>query len=134
MSRADSHQVPIVQICKRVGVVVVEPGDSNASAFDNIDFNISDRNQTSASVSWSPAIWSSVGATAAEQRTSDLTSIVQEIVSETDWNSGNAMAFILTGSGKRVAEAYDGDQSGAPQLYIEYTTSEVVIDPVVEVS
>ena len=36
MSRADSHQVPIVQICKRVGVVVVEPGDSNASAFDTV--------------------------------------------------------------------------------------------------
>jgi hypothetical protein len=100
---------------------IVGESTANASSFDDTGFNISYRTQTSESVSWSPASWSSVGATGAEQRTSDLTSIVQEVVSTTGWDSGNAMAFIFTGSGKRVAESYDGDQDGAPLLYVEYT-------------
>ncbi|MFT6927248.1 MAG: hypothetical protein ACJAZP_002878 [Psychromonas sp.] len=100
---------------------IVGESTANASSFDSTNFNISYRTQTSESISWSPALWSSVGATGADQRSSDLTSIVQEIVSTTGWNSGNAMVFIFSGSGKRVAESFDGDQSGAPLLYIEYT-------------
>jgi len=94
----------------------------NAPFFTATAGNISDRMKTNSSVSWSPAAWDTVGEAGAAQRTADLAPIVQEIVSETGWSSGNAMAFIFTGNGKRVAEAYDGDAAGAPQLYIEYTT------------
>ena len=31
------------------------------------------------------------------------------------------MALVITGSGKRVAEAYDGSRTQAPLLHIEYT-------------
>ena len=95
----------------------------NASGFDNIKYNISDRTKTSASVSWLPAVWDTIRVAGEEQRTPDLSSIVQEIISETGWNSGNAMAFIFTGAGKRVAEAYDGDPTGAPLLYVEYANN-----------
>lgn len=50
----------------------------------------------------------------------DVSAIVQEIVNRADWTSGNAMAFIISGSGKRVAEAYDGVSSAAPLLTVEY--------------
>ena len=30
------------------------------------------------------------------------------------------MVFIITGSGERVAESYNGDQAGAPMLHVEY--------------
>ena len=110
---------------------------ANALGFTKTDFNISDRSKTNTSVLWTPAAWDSVGAAGEEQRTPDLSSIVQEIISETGWESDNAMAFILSGDGVRVAEAYDGDQAGAPLLYVEYitdgsSTAPVIEEPVVE--
>ncbi|HEY7864988.1 MAG TPA: right-handed parallel beta-helix repeat-containing protein, partial [Psychromonas sp.] len=93
---------------------------ANAAGFNNTDYNISRRTRTKASASWAPQEWDTSGATGTDQRSPDLSAIVQEIVSETLWNSGNAMAFILTGVGRRVAEAYDGDPAGAPLLYVEY--------------
>ena len=113
VDETDSGVSTQVEIC-------AEKCDS-ATTFSSTTNNISSRVQTNATVTWEPATWSSVGASSTEQHTSDLTEIVQEIVSQSGWNSGNALAFILTGSGKRVAEAYDGDQAGAPLLYLEYT-------------
>jgi hypothetical protein len=104
----------------------------NAPIFIATAGNISDRMKTNASVSWSPAAWDTVGEAGAAQRTADLAPIVQEIVSETGWSSGNAMAFIFTGSGKRVAEAYDGDAAGAPMLYVEYTVGSNTVDTVAD--
>ena len=104
---------------------------NNALSFDNTDYNISSRTKTNASVSWSPAAWSTTGAMGEDQRTSDLSVIVQEIISQTDWSSGNAIAFIFTGTGTRTAEAYDGDQAGAPLLYLEYTTDADIKAPVI---
>jgi hypothetical protein len=39
------------------------------------------------------------------------------------WVSGNAMAFIIEGSGTRVAHAYDGNAALSPVLDITYTVS-----------
>ncbi|MGB5446978.1 MAG: right-handed parallel beta-helix repeat-containing protein [Psychromonas sp.] len=93
---------------------------NNALAFDNTQYNISSRSKTNTFVMWEPAVWNVVGVEKEDQRTPDLSTIVQEIISATSWSSGNAMAFIFTGTGQRVAEAFDGDQAGAPLLYIEY--------------
>jgi len=109
----DSNVNTQVDIC-------ADKSDS-ATAFSSTRNNISSRVQTNALVTWTPATWNKVGVSSTEQRTSDLTEIVQEIVSQSGWNSGNALAFILTGNGKRVAEAYDGDKAGAPLLYVEYS-------------
>ncbi len=51
----------------------------------------------------------------------NLSPIIQEIVNRTGWSPGNALVMIITGSGKRVAEAYDGDHAGGPLLHIEYS-------------
>ena len=48
-------------------------------------------------------------------------SIVQEIVNRGGWSSGNAMVFIVTGTGHREAEAYEGESPNAPLLVINYT-------------
>ena len=55
------------------------------------------------------------------QRTSDLSDIVEEIVSRAGWDAGNDMAFVFTGSGKRTAEAFESGAATAPLLHIEYT-------------
>jgi|GEM_PF-672972 len=104
---------------------------ANALGFNGTDYNISSRVKTSESIAWEPEIWDTIGAAGEEQRTPDLSIILQEIISETGWNSGNAMAFIFTGAGTRVAEAYDGDQAGAPLLYLEYITDPSMIAPVI---
>ena len=56
-------------------------------------------------------------------RTPDLSSIVQEIVNRSGWDSGNAMAFIIAGSGKRVTKSYDGNRHAAPLLHVEWGSS-----------
>ena len=71
-------------------------------------------------MSWSPVAWTTVGEAGPGQRTPDVFQIIQEIVSWSGWSSGNSLVLIITGTGKRVAESYNGDPSGAPMLYVEY--------------
>jgi len=94
----------------------------NAARFTISAYDISSRTKTSASVSWPnvPA-WGVVGETGVKQQTPPLTAIVQEIVNRTGW-SGGAMVFLITGTGERTAESYDGSSSQAPLLHVEYTT------------
>jgi hypothetical protein len=61
-----------------------------------------------------------VGAQGDGQRTPNLAAVIQQIVDRAGWTSGNALALIATGTGKRVAEAYDGVASAAPLLHVEY--------------
>ena len=69
---------------------------------------------------WSPEPWNVRGERSEKQRTPDLSSLIQEVVDQPGWRQGNAMVFIISGSGERVAESYDGDQQNAPMLYVEY--------------
>ncbi|MGB5927733.1 MAG: fibronectin type III domain-containing protein [Cyclobacteriaceae bacterium] len=99
---------------------------NHSPAFSTSSFNVSSRTKTSASVNWSPAGWSSVGASGTAERTPEIKGIIQEIVNRSGWSSGNALSLIITGTGKRTAESYDGSASSAPLLYVEYTKEEDV--------
>jgi hypothetical protein len=92
----------------------------NAGIFTTSSNNISSRPTTSAAATWSPLEWKAVGQAGPAQRTVDLTPVVREIVGRSGWQSGNALAFIITGSGRRVAESYEGSRAGAPLLHVEY--------------
>jgi Cohesin domain/Dockerin type I domain len=92
----------------------------NAGTFINTFFNISNRPQTDASVEWTPGDWQEIGDNLAEQRTPDLTAIVQEIVNRTGFSTASAMAFIIEGIGKRSAISYDLNPNQAPELYVTY--------------
>jgi hypothetical protein len=91
----------------------------NAATFAKITNNISSRPRTSANVGWVPAAWGTVGAQGADQQTPDLTSVMQEIVNRGGWTAGNSMVFIITGTGVRTAEAFDG--LFAPVLHIQFS-------------
>jgi hypothetical protein len=54
-----------------------------------------------------------------------LAPVIQEIINQSGWVSGNPLVIFVTGNGKRVAEAYEGDRSGAPLLHIEYIANAV---------
>ncbi len=55
-----------------------------------------------------------------KHQTPDLSLIVQGIINQGSWVSGNAIAFILTGTGVRTAESYNGERVAAPTLHIKY--------------
>jgi hypothetical protein len=93
----------------------------NAAPFSAKKRNVSSRTRTINSVAWSPAAWLQLKANGPDQRTPNLAPIVQEIVNQQGWAAGNSLVMIITGTGKRVAEAYEADHAGAPLLHIEYS-------------
>jgi hypothetical protein len=93
----------------------------DAATFSSSNSDISSRPRTSASTAWSPGPWST-GSAGPEQRTTDLTSVVSEIVSRPGWSSGNAMVFIVTGTGQRVAQSRDASMNEAPLLHVDYVS------------
>ncbi|HSF61849.1 MAG TPA: PKD domain-containing protein, partial [Gaiellaceae bacterium] len=80
------------------------------------------RPRTLADVTWEPAPWLTVGETGLNQRTSNLAAVIHEIVSRANWTSSNSLVLIITGSGRRVAEAWDSNPAAAPLLHVEWTT------------
>jgi uncharacterized protein YjiK len=93
---------------------------ANAGTFVATNGSVSSRPRTTAFASWSPPGWTSVGAAGAAQRTPSLVGVIQEIVRQGGWARGNALALIVTGTGKRTAESWDADNSGAPLLHVMY--------------
>jgi len=93
----------------------------NADTFASTTDNISLRLTTIADVSWSPDPWMIVGEAGVEHRTSNIASIIQEVVNRPGWSSGNSLVVIITGTGERTAESFDGDPDGAPLLHVEHT-------------
>ena len=94
----------------------------DAASFSSSDYDISSRATTSASAAWSPTPWNRVGQAGPTQQTPDLSSIIQEIVNRGGWSSGNNLVVLVTGTGERTAESYDGSSSKAPLLHVEYQT------------
>jgi hypothetical protein len=95
----------------------------NPSTFTTTKSNISSRPRTTASVTWTPVAWPTVGARGPDQRTPNLKAVLEEVFGRNGWGSGNSLVLILTGSGNRTAEAWDETNANAiePVLHIEYT-------------
>ncbi|MDQ3190432.1 MAG: T9SS type A sorting domain-containing protein, partial [Bacteroidota bacterium] len=99
----------------------------NAPAFTTSNNNVSSRSKTVAKTTWNPAGWPTIGESGTGQQTPDLKSIVQEITDRQGWDSLNSMAFIINGTGKRTAFAYEGSSINAAKLVIEYKPSAVTV-------
>jgi PKD repeat protein len=93
----------------------------DAETFTTSGRNISSRSKTASSVSWSPAPWTTVGEAGPDQRTPNIASLIQEIVNRPGWSSGNSLVIIVSGTGHRTAESYNGVPGAAPLLHVEYT-------------
>ena len=98
-----------------------QASDNAVTFVDGVNYNISNRLTTTASVAWSPNSWLVGGQSAADQRTFDISSIIQEIVNRPGWSSGNSLAIIISGTGRRIAEASESGASVAPLLHVEFT-------------
>ncbi|MDA0822196.1 MAG: PilC/PilY family type IV pilus protein [Proteobacteria bacterium] len=93
-----------------------DDADPFSTTLNNIS-NTSARPRTSASVTWSPPAFAAIGQTA---EITGLEVIVQEIVNQAGWNAGNSLAFLISGTGKRVADSYNGNPATAPRLVMTF--------------
>ncbi len=103
----------------------------NSLSFTSSDFNLTSRPTTSASVNWIPSTWSSEGEAGIDQQTSDLSTLVQEIVDRAGWEENNSMGFIISGNGVRTAVSYNGSPEDAATLHVTFSTGPPVIAPTV---
>lgn len=96
-------------------------GEATADAlpFTTTPGNLSQRARRATVVAWPTVpVWSAVGAVV---KTPDLTPLVQELLDQPDWRAGQALVFLIEGTGRRTAVAFDGNPQAAPLLHIEYT-------------
>ena len=102
----------------------------NPGGFTSSDHDITQRSRTTAIVPWSPARWMSNHQEGPDARTSDISSIIQEIVNQQGWAAGNALVLLFSqdpanpSAGIREAESFDGAEGyidQMPTLTIEFT-------------
>lgn len=84
----------------------------------------SSRQLTTASVDWNVDPWFA-GDSGVNTTTPDLTAIVQEIVDQPNWSSGNAMVFIFQNdpldTSERIAVSFDGNPTQSAVLHVDFT-------------
>jgi hypothetical protein len=108
-----------------VSVIIEGQLSTNPATFGSNAGDISSRPTTTAQVVWDIPRWLTVNAKGPEERTPDISSVIQEIVNQNDWAGG---AIVLTfrdnpakpSQGTREAESFDGNSSEAPLLHIRY--------------
>ncbi len=103
-----------------IALTILGEDVDDAAQFIDSSYNITSRSTTGESVAWSPPAWNSTGEAGVDQRTPDISAIIQEIVDRPGWSSGNALVIIITGTGTRTAESYDGNAGAAPLLHVEW--------------
>ena len=99
-------------------MIHVEDAD-NAVTFTEAPKNVSSRRLIQQGVEWYIPGWDKEGRSSEKERTPDLTALVQQMVNRPQWQEGNALSFVITGEGHRVAEAQDGSATGAPTLVVK---------------
>ena len=100
----------------------------NSSPLLTTDMNVSGRERTTSMVEWTPPDWleADVDQAGDNQKTPDISSVIQEVVCRSGWSENNGMTLMLIPTdlsdaiGWREAEAYDGDNKG-PVLHITWT-------------
>lgn len=92
----------------------------NASTFTSNRNDVKNRSSVASSVSWSPSNWNTVGERGSNQQTPDISSVIQDVVDRPGWNSGNALAIMISGSGTKVSASYENGTYQAAELIVEF--------------
>ena len=96
--------------------------EASVLAFENTDLNLSTRSLLGA-VQWNDLPAWNVNE---DHISPDIATLVQSIINNPGWASGNALGFVITGTGTRTAESYNGERAAAPLLHVEYYEGDVV--------
>lgn len=114
-------------------LVISGEDTDNSAAFTTAAYNVSSRTKTTAQINWYPSGWATIGEAGVNQRTPNLSAIIQEIVSRTGYLSSGAISLIINGSGTRTADSYEGSAAQAAKLFVTYTIPTVNQPPVVAI-
>lgn len=90
----------------------------DASSFSIVNWNITGRGTTSASVAWSGVPDWTAGSS---YQSPNIASIISELTSRSGWASGNDIAIIVTASGTRKVATQNHASYNAPTLVINYS-------------
>jgi flavodoxin len=97
--------------------------NDNPSTFTNTNNALTSRPKSADFVTWAvPSGYLNIEDE--KGNSAEITSLVQANLNRAGWAKGNAMAFYITGTGRRVVESYDGEASAAAALVIEYEMNE----------
>ena len=110
-------------------LTIFAQASDDAALFSTAPNNISSRRLTSLSVPWQPGSWAA-GQSNVTQLTPNVAGLVQEVTSRPGWSAGNAIAFIISGTGHRTADSFDKPGGFPPRLIVDYVSP----TPVYEVS
>lgn len=103
--------------------VHVENSTNPVTYSDAVQFDVSDREKFQLPVEWANVPAWTAGLAGMDQRTPDLTALVQHIIDLDGWAAGNPINFIVTGTGRREAESFENDEADAslaPTLVVSY--------------
>ena len=102
-------------------VIVTFKGESsdNAPLFQEIDGDVSNRLTTNASVDWIPDDWK-IGE---KHKSSNLKSIVQEVVNHDGWVPGNAISFIASSDDYPNHRTAENGSTNGPTLTVIFQPS-----------
>ena len=103
-------------------LTITAENTEDAQSFDTNFNSISSRQRTNTSVAWNNV---SDWADESTYESPNLSTLVQQIVNKTNWCGGNAMALMLTGTGQRLASAFDSGSADGPSLRIEYQLKDI---------
>jgi hypothetical protein len=100
----------------------------DSATFEAIPFNITSRPMTTASVLWDDIPeWTVVGEAGPAQRTPNLAAIIQEIINQPGWASGNALSILIAPdpiddtTGERTAGSFEMGVAVAPPPVLSIT-------------
>lgn len=102
----------------------------NPETYSTEDFNVSNRQRTADSVIWADVPpWTSTNTAGPNQRTPDLTTLIEDKINDPAWEPGQALAFIISGDGKRTAISRNKSEGNAPVLVVNYELTEFPVQP-----
>jgi hypothetical protein len=121
---ADVRSAQLQFTCKAASdepgeLVIQAESIGSSSRFVNSPHNISMRRLTNSKVTWTPPAWKREGDTTEAQRTPDLAGLIQEVIGRDDWQPGNSIAFVISGTGKRIAMVFRNGESTSAKLIVD---------------
>jgi hypothetical protein len=124
-------QVDEVEGDEPVNAIIQAELVPDAPAFENVNGNVRDRSTTNAIAKWSPEHYATVGE---KVQTSDISSVIKEVIDQAGWVTGNALAIIINDDpenpsvGHRTVESGSGSQGAL--LHVEYSSKFAILpDP-----
>ena len=104
-----------------VSIIFHGEASDNALLFQENLRNVTNRQTTVTSVNCNPENWN-IGDAHTAQQTSNLSSIIQEVVNRPGWSQGNALSFIISSNDFPNHRTAENNITNGPVLTIVFTT------------